>query len=84
MGPLGPARADAAVGAAVLTTRGLPAQLAALRKELADARAETKRELDHIQTALGDVLRDLDAISRCTRIVLKLARHVHGILSRRK
>ena len=63
-----------------MAASGIPSQLAALRKELAEARAD----LEHVLTVLGDVLRDLDGLARCSRITLKVARHVHQLLMKRK
>jgi hypothetical protein len=42
----------------------LPAQVAALRKELADARAETKREASLASEALAAILHKLDRLRR--------------------
>jgi len=54
-----------------------PTSLAGLRKEM-------RREFDHVQTALGDVLRDLDNIKRCLGVIMKLSRHLHGDMASRK
>lgn len=59
---------------------GIPSQLAALNvradKILAD--------IDHMLTALGDVLHGLDKLSRCQEIVLKLTRHIHSDVAERR
>lgn len=61
---------------------GLPAQVAALRKEVADARSEILGELELQSAALGDVLHALDGIRDCLRVVLKLGKHAHTLLQK--
>lgn len=58
-----------------MTQPGLPAQLAALRKEVADVRGELELQ----SAALGDVLHALDGLRDCLRVVLKLTRHLHTL-----
>lgn len=65
-----------------MTPVGLPAQVAALRKELADARAEVLAELGLQSAALGDVLHALDGIRDCVRVVLKLTKHLHTLVQK--
>lgn len=53
----------------------LPAQVAALRKEVAEVRGELELQ----SAALGDVLHSLDGIRDCLRVVLKLTKHLHTL-----
>lgn len=62
-----------------MTPVGLPAQVAALRRELADTRRAVLAELELQSAALGDVLHALDSVRVCVRVILKLTRHLHTL-----
>lgn len=40
--------------------------------------AQLAKDLDHIETALGDIMHNQDKQNRCLRIILKLCKHIHG------
>jgi len=60
----------------------LPAQVAALRKEVAETRRDVLAELELQSAALGDVLHAIDSVRDCLRVVLKLTRHAHTLLQK--
>ena len=43
--------------------------------------AEVRADLDHVETALGDMLHILDDHSRCLRVILRMVRHLHNAMA---
>jgi len=63
---------------------GIPSQVAALRKELTEARAELAELRDEVGEAQGEILHRLDLLGRCGAVLLRLIRHLHSDMATRK